>query len=215
METSKDAGYLREEEKVINGNLKLEWSLPWVDGLKLSATGNYRYGFTPYKQWRKDAAVYNWDSKEPLSNNLPSLYNKTDYGYTWTMQFFANYNKTLGKHTITALAGYEETYGYSNSYWLSRENYQFPIDQINPGPEDTQKNGGSESESGPSGVPIVIYVGGISVHSADNVSTDETNYSYSYHATGTQEVRITIDGNEEYRERLDFSAEDQTITISK
>lgn len=88
METSKDAGYLREEEKVINGNLKLEWSLPWVDGLKLSATGNYRYGFTPYKQWRKDAAVYNWDSKEPLSNNLPSLYNKTDYGHTWTMQFF-------------------------------------------------------------------------------------------------------------------------------
>lgn len=151
METSKDAGYLRKEEKVINGNLKLEWSLPWADGLKLSATGNYRYGFTPYKQWRKDAAVYNWDSKEPLSNNLPSLYNKTNYGYTWTMQFFANYNKTFGKHTITALAGYEETYGYSNSYWLSRENYQFPIDQINPGPEDTQKNGGSESESGRAG----------------------------------------------------------------
>ena len=150
-ETAKDAGYLREEEKVINGNLKLEWAVPWVDGLRLSATGNYRYGFTPYKQWRKDAAKYDWDSQEPQYSGLPSLYIKNDYGYTWTTQFFAYYDKTFGKHTINALAGYEETYGYSNSYWLSRENYQFPIDQINPGPEDTQKNGGSESESGRAG----------------------------------------------------------------
>lgn len=150
-ETAADAGYNRKEEKVINGNLKLEWAVPWVKGLNLSATGNYRYGFNAYKQWRKDAAKYDWDSKEPKYDNLPMLYNKTDYGYTWTTQFLANYNRTFGKHTITALAGYEQTYGYSSSYWLQRENYKFPIDQINVGPKDTQKNGGGESERGRAG----------------------------------------------------------------
>lgn len=150
-ETSKDAGYKRKEEKMINGNLKLEWAVPWIKGLNLSATGNYRYGFNAYKQWRKDAAMYDYDSQEPISASLPLLYNKTEYGYTWTTQFFASYNKTLGKHAVSALTGYEATYGYSNTYWLQRENYKFPIDQINVGPEDTQKNGGSESEFGRAG----------------------------------------------------------------
>ncbi|WFE87038.1 SusC/RagA family TonB-linked outer membrane protein [Parabacteroides chongii] len=151
VELAKDNGYKNKDEKTVNGNLKLEWAVPWVKGLNLSATGNYRYGLTTYKQWRKDAAAYDWDSKEPKYAGLPMLYNKTDYGYTWTTQFFANYTNTFGKHTISALAGYEATYGYSNSYWLQRENYKFPIDQINVGPEDTQKNGGSESEAGRAG----------------------------------------------------------------
>ena len=151
MELAKDNGYIRKEEKMINGNLKLEWAVPWVEGLNLSATGNYRYGFNAFKEWRKDGAGYAWDSEEPMYAGLPRLYNKTEYGYTWTTQFFANYSKTFGKHTVSALGGYEATYGYSNTYWLQRENYKFPIDQINVGPEDTQKNGGSEGEVGRAG----------------------------------------------------------------
>lgn len=151
VEMAKDAGYKRKEEKMINGNLKLEWAVPWVEGLNLSATGNYRYGFNAFKEWCKDAAAYAWDSEEPTYAGLPRLYNKTEYGYTWTTQFFANYSRTFGKHTISALGGYEATYGYSNTYWLQRENYKFPIDQINVGPEDTQKNGGSEGEVGRAG----------------------------------------------------------------
>ena len=150
-EIAKDAGYKREEEKVANGHLKLEWDVPWVKGLNLSAAGNYRYEFNPIKSWRKDGAKYDWDSKEPKYDSQPMLTNTTKYGHTWTMQFFANYNRTFGKHTVSGLAGYEETYGYSNNYWLSRENYQFSIDQIGPGPESTQKNGGSESEQGRAG----------------------------------------------------------------
>lgn len=61
MELAKDNGYIRKEEKMINGNLKLEWAVPWVEGLNLSATGNYRYGFNAIKQWRKDGAGYAWD----------------------------------------------------------------------------------------------------------------------------------------------------------
>lgn len=53
MELAKDNGYIRKEEKMINGNLKLEWAVPWVEGLNLSATGNYRYGFNAFKSGAK------------------------------------------------------------------------------------------------------------------------------------------------------------------
>lgn len=180
IEISEDAGYKRKEEKVINGNLKFEWDVPWVKGLNLSATGNYRYGFIADKQWRKDAAKYDWDSKEPKYDTKPLLYNKTDYGYVWTTQFLANYGKTFGQHTVSALAGYEASYGYSNSYWLQRENYDFPIDQIGAGPESTQKNGGSEGESGRAG-----WIGQV-----------KYNYANKYFVEGS----IRYDGSDNFPE---------------
>lgn len=147
-ETASDTGYQRTEDKMINGNLSLEWEVPWVSGLKVRAIGNYRYGFVAQKQWRKDAAKYDWESQDPKYDNTPLLYNSTSYGYHWTNQLLVDYKKTMGKHTLVALGGYEASYARGNYYWLQRENYQFPIDQIGVGPESTQKNGGSESESG-------------------------------------------------------------------
>lgn len=149
---SPDAGSLNENKKMINMNLALDWELPWVKGLKLKATGNYRYAFDDTKNWRKDAGQYDWESTVPASGQEPLLNNKTAYAYEYTMQYFANYDKTFNeKHIISVLGGYEETYGYSKDYWLQREKYQFPIDQIGVGPENTQTNGGSEGEHGRSG----------------------------------------------------------------
>lgn len=150
-ETAKDAGYYNNDNKLVNGNLQFEWSLPWVEGLRLRAAGNYRYGIDASKQWRKDSGKYDWESTEPVYDLKPLLYNSTNYGHTYTLQFFANYDKSFGKHNISALAGYEMTYGFSSSYWLQRENYAFSIDQIEVGDVATQKNGGSESESGRAG----------------------------------------------------------------
>lgn len=150
-ETAKDAGYKNNTKRVLNANLDLQWGVPGVKDLTLRAKGNYRYGFNDDKNWRKDAAKYEYDSKEPKYDGKPILYNATNYGYTYTLQFFAEYKKTLGKHNLSGLAGYESTYGYSKSYWLQRENYNFPIDQISVGPESTQKNGGSEGEVGRAG----------------------------------------------------------------
>ncbi len=148
---SKDGGYVHNDDKMVNGNLQLEWDLPWVKGLRLRAAGNYRYNINAKKSWRKDAAKYNYDSKEPIYPSKPKLTNETWYGHAYNLQFFANYDRTFGKHTISLLAGYEQTYGYDNYYWLSREDYKFNIDQIGVGPEGTQKNGGSESEYGRAG----------------------------------------------------------------
>lgn len=150
-ETAKDAGYNNNDNKMINGHLQFEWMVPWVEGLRFRAAGNYRYAMNASKQWRKDSGKYDWESEVPVYDLKPLLKNTTDYGHRYTLQFFGNYDKSFGKHNFSLLAGYEATYGFSSSYWLQRENYAFPIDQIEVGDVATQKNGGSESESGRAG----------------------------------------------------------------
>ena len=150
-ETASDAGYINEKENVINGLLALEWDLPWVKGLKLRGKGNYRYYIKDNKSWRKNSAQYGWDSKDPVYAAQPQLDEYNEIGDSWTLQFFAEYNKTFKKHMISALAGYEYTSGFGRSMGLTRKNYDFPIDQINPGPSSTMENRGGEWENGRAG----------------------------------------------------------------
>lgn len=150
-ETASDGGYQVERKNAINGNLALEWLVPGVKGLKLRATGNYNYYIETHKNWRKDPAQYDWDSTEPQYANVPSMSHSSKITKTWNLQYFAEYNNTFGKHSITALGGYECTYSDTEEYSEGRTNYQFPIDQLWIGPADTQTNYGGESESGRAG----------------------------------------------------------------
>lgn len=150
-ETSSDGGYIDERENVINGLLGLEWSVPWVKGLKLRAKGNYRYYIKDNKSWRKDPGQYTWDSQEPTYAAKPQLSQYEELGHSWTLQYFAEYNRIFGKHTVSALGGYEYTSGFGHSVGIVRKDYDFPIDQINPGPVATMENSGGEWESGRAG----------------------------------------------------------------
>ena len=76
------------------------------------------------------------------------------------------------------------------------------------------ENTTDDSNSSPKNVSIVVYVSDRQVKN-ESVSTSNTNYSFSYKNSGSREVQITIGGNEVYRDTLDFSSGDQTITISK
>ena len=83
--------------------------------------------------------------------------------------------------------------------------------------EDTDENTVSNTVSTPTTnetVMVEVYVGRISVKKA-NVSKAETNWTYSYTSSGVEEVQINIDGTQEYREDIDFSAGDTTINVSK
>lgn len=147
-ETSEDAGYKLDRTSVVNGLLNVEWTLPWVKGLTLRATGNYRFYQYDKKDWRKDAAQYEWDSTTPKYNGKPQLSQEMETGRSWTLQYFASYNRTFGQHTISALGGYECSYGTGHKMGLSRDTYQFAVDQIEAGPATTMKNEGSEWENG-------------------------------------------------------------------
>jgi len=141
-ETAKDAGYNRTISNVINGKGELIWTVPWVEGLKVRAASNYRYYSNSTKKWRKDAAQYDWESETPQYANKPLLRYENSNGYSFTNQAFIEYAKDFGKHSISALAGFEQYYEKNEGYWLQRDNYAFNIDQIGIGDANTQTNGG-------------------------------------------------------------------------
>lgn len=149
--TAKDAGYMQNNTTQANGNLSLLWTLPWLEDLTLRATGNYRYLASKQKNWRKDAAQYEWDSREPEYATIPLLNHTNNSSYSYTLQYFATYQKQIAAHQFNVLGGYEATYGFSDNYWLQRENFPFPIDQIGVGDVSTQTNSGGESEFGRAG----------------------------------------------------------------
>ena len=149
VETAKDAGYNRNYENVVNGKGEIIWDCLWVDGLRLRLASNYRYYGETSKQWRKDAAQYDWNSTSPVYLNQPLLYHSSSNGYSYTNQAFTEYKKTFGdKHSISAIGGFEQYYQKGDQYWLRREKYLFPVDQIEAGDANTKDNGGSESELG-------------------------------------------------------------------
>lgn len=147
-ETASDAGYQRSIVNVINGKGELVWSCLWVDGLKVRLASNYRYYGETQKNWRKDAAQYDWDSDVPQYAGKPQLYHSSSTGYSYTNQAFLEYANKFGEHNISALGGFEQYYEKGEKYEASRISYDFPIDQMGVGPANDQTNGGSESELG-------------------------------------------------------------------
>lgn len=147
-ETAADAGYAKSFVNVINGKGELVWTLPWLKELKVRAASNYRYYGETSKNWRKDAGKYYWDTDVPTYDNVPQLSHTAATGYSFTNQAFLDYANKLGKHSISALAGFEQYYESYETYSLSRKNYPFPIDQISIGDTNTQENSGDEGELG-------------------------------------------------------------------
>lgn len=147
-QTTREAGYARANTSVVNAKGEIVWNIPWVKGLKARVSSNYRYYFYDRKTWQKNAAEYEWDSTTPLYAGQPTLTLTNDKNIGYTNQAFLEYANHFGKHSLSAVGGYEQYYEQSYDYWLSRSSYEFQIDQISVGPADKQTNGGSEAELG-------------------------------------------------------------------
>ncbi len=64
-------------------------------------------------------------------------------------------------------------------------------------------------------VSVVFYIGGVQA-STTSVPWSNSNYVWEYdRSSGTEEVRVTIGGNEVYRQSINFSVEGQVINIKK
>ena len=151
-ETAADAGYNNNTNNIINGKgeIIVDLSKYWdaLKGLKVRGSSNYRYASQDVKGWRKDAGEYTWDSKVPTYNQKPQLSYSTYHAYSFTNQAFIDYANQFGKHSVSALFGFEQYYENYKSYGLSRRNFPFDIDQLPIGDAETQENSGSEGESG-------------------------------------------------------------------
>lgn len=151
VEISPEGGYNHSEMTSVKANLVLDWMVPGVPGLKLKALGNYYTYNDRTKIWNKTPNQYDLEGN-PNNPNKPSLSKSVWSTSGFTTQFFANYDRTFGKHTVGATAGIEATGNKVDNVSLSREEYLLIVDQIEAGPVATAKNGSYEDESARAGV---------------------------------------------------------------
>jgi Outer membrane receptor for ferrienterochelin and colicins len=137
----------------INGKASLDYK-PF-DGFKLSAVVAPIMNYNKTKTFKKQASYtladdptvvggYLEDNANPYSTTSLSE-GRTD-SYSITSQFLANYNKTLGVHDFSLMAGYENYYEFTENLSASRDQYTLSFPYLDNGPETLRDNGGNASE---------------------------------------------------------------------
>jgi TonB-linked SusC/RagA family outer membrane protein len=178
VEIDPNSGYDRNENRNVNAQLNLDWSVPKVNGLNLKLMGYYSNGSFFRKTWQVNADQYNLGSTVPNGKNAPRLGLSSGAGWRYRVQPLVTFERSFDKHRVEALMGYDETYTHYDDVSASRENYILEVDQIFAGPTETSKNNGVESEEANAG-----YVGRL---------------KYSFDNKYMLEGSIRYDGNDKF-----------------
>jgi len=142
---SDKSGYRKEQQRLAQTNLAVEWELPWVKGLKLR--GMYSYDFTSNanKSFQKKYNTYNYDSATdtyiPVAVNSPSNVRKENYEYINSLlQLSVTYNKSFGDgHNLSGLFLYEESDRKGDNFWGSRDVSMDSLDHLFAGSSNNQQ----------------------------------------------------------------------------
>ena len=124
-----------------------------VRGLKLSAIVSPIWNDSDSKAFVKRVeytAADNPDNVIGAVNGFAttSLKETRSKSFSLTKQFLANYDDTFGKHSVSALLGYEDNAYRTDKIWAARDRYaltDFPY--LDRGNEDYQTNGGDASHT--------------------------------------------------------------------
>lgn len=145
-----------------------------IKGLKLQEIVGYEFTGSSDETFVKDIQYYNWKTGDPTLYQGPNYQTDTRQDYQMiSLQTLVTYNKTFGRHTIGALAGFSQEYSrtdWNSSYrkgFLSNELWE-----INAGSPDGQAAGGSAYE-----LALRSYFGRIS-YDFDNKYLLEANIRY-------------------------------------
>ncbi|MGV3640660.1 MAG: SusC/RagA family TonB-linked outer membrane protein, partial [Adhaeribacter sp.] len=147
-------GYIEDRRSVFQGNLSINYQLPFVPGLSARVTAAQDLNLQDEKQWRKKYQTYTWD--EATKTSLPATTRETNrilltnWKSTFSrIQASLNYARVFAdKHNVSALLLYEEAGEEVNTFWASRQDYVVPIDQLFAGPDPGKNNGSSALENG-------------------------------------------------------------------
>jgi TonB-linked SusC/RagA family outer membrane protein len=147
----KYGGFRQNWENQIGGRLGLNYTL--IDGLKLSAIVSPNFGFDKGKNFQKRVPYYAWNDPTVYMGTLQwatstNLSESRNDNYQVTTQFLANYDKIIGNHTISLLAGNENYEAFYENMGASRD--QFLLDNypyLNLGPLEFRGNSGSAWEN--------------------------------------------------------------------
>ena len=123
-------------------NVGADWNI--IDGLRFKPTLGYRLNINQNKKFIKDQQYYDRVTGLPSFYQGPnSLTDHNDFLNAVTVQGLLQYDKTFGKHTLGALAGYSQESTTYNELEGYRKNFlNNSLSELNAGPVDGQTNSG-------------------------------------------------------------------------
>jgi len=150
-------GYADDRSDFFQLNGKIEFLIPGVPGLKLSATANVDKEIERTKTWQTPWYLYFWDHSTVDANGIPVLtknlrstftspqLNENDYNTLNILTSgFINYDKTFGDHTINLLAAVTKETDKEDDFGAYRTNFISPaLDQLFAGGTAGQQASGA------------------------------------------------------------------------
>ncbi len=135
-------GYKKYDNSIFQGSISLNYEIPFVPGLAARAFYSYDYNVSEYKGYQLPYKLYTYDPETQVYSSKTfstpmGITRGFGRGSTNLMQWQLNYNNSFGKHTVGALALYEETTGKGDNFNGYRE-LAFKIDQLFAGNSTNQ-----------------------------------------------------------------------------
>jgi TonB-linked SusC/RagA family outer membrane protein len=147
-------GYIKDKIHTFQGNLTINYKIPFAPGLSARVTAAQDMSFREEKQWLKQYTTYSWNeatqTSSPVGTRGSNTLQLSDWKESATrLQASLSYTTSLlDKHNINALLLYEEYENVGTNFWASRTGYVVPIDQIFAGPDLNKNNNGSAFDNG-------------------------------------------------------------------
>ena len=126
----KEGGYKDYTNNQLGGKLSID--ITPIEGLKISAVVAPELNNNKVKSFTKKVQYTDYEDPEVYVSTLAwasstSLSESRSDNYHVTTQFFANYNRSIGLHSLNVMGGYENYYKYSES--LTSETDQMELSE--------------------------------------------------------------------------------------
>ncbi len=152
-------GYDKDKRYIMESNMKLDITIPWVKGLSITGNASIDKNFQNRKRFQKPWYLYSWDGTSYDANNEPILVaGKRGFAEPrlnqWmndasrtTLNALVNYERTIAdNHSIKVLVGTERITGNSMGFSAFRRYFtSTALDQMFAGGDLLKDNSGAAS----------------------------------------------------------------------
>lgn len=159
--TTSATGYLKDPTDYVQLNGGVDITNPWIKGLKLTLNASIDRNSRSSKTWQTPWELYYWDKKTFEADGVtPKLDGAVRSNFTdprlsqsyssvlnTNLTSMLSYDRTMGDHSISVLAGATKEQFEGNFFFAFRRNFISPaVDQLFAGGTDQQNAGGSAYE---------------------------------------------------------------------
>ena len=129
--TTNETGYTKDKRYVLETNLRLNITIPWITGLSLQGNASIDKSLMSYKMWEKPWFLYSWDGnaqhilqKNKKGLDTPQLTQESSDGQGITLNAYATFErKILEKHNLKIMVGTERQSGINSDFRAFRKNF--------------------------------------------------------------------------------------------